>query len=60
MSQSTPGTLCLRTRSALGTLHLSAGLLKELISLYLRSLSSLGIQIKSAQSDPGPQTKSFC
>ena len=58
MSRSTPGTLCLRTQSALGTLNLSDGVLKELIQLYLGFLSTLGIQIKSAQRAPGPQTKS--
>ena len=52
MSQSTPGTLCLRTRIASGSIYLSAGV------LYLGSLSALGIQIKSARSTLGPQTKS--
>ena len=45
MSQSKPGTLCLKTRSAPGTRYLSAVVLEELTLLYLGSLSALGFQI---------------
>ena len=58
MSWSTPGTHCLRTRSAPGTLFFSAILLEELIQLYLGSLRALCIYIKSTGSALGPQTKS--
>ena len=57
MSWSTPGTLCLRTRSALGTLYLSAGVLKKLIQLYLGFLSTLGIQIKKCPESSGSSDK---
>ena len=58
MSRSTPGTLCLRTRSALDTLYLNAQSTQGTqIKLYV-FLEHSGTQIKSTRSAPGLQTES--
>ena len=58
MSQSSLGSLCLRTRSVQGTLYLNAQSTQGMqIKLY-ELLEHSGTQIKSTRSAPGPQTKS--
>ena len=57
MSWSTPGTHCLRTRSAPGTLHLNTQSTQGTQIKYYEFLEHSGTQIKSTRSDPGPQTK---
>ena len=58
MSQSTPGTLCLRTWSAPGILYLNAQSIQVTQIKLSEFLEQSGTQIKSNRSAPDPQTKS--
>ena len=58
MSQSTPGTLCLRTHRAPGILYLNAQSTQGSQKKLSEFLEDYSTQIKSTWSAPGLQTKS--